>query len=172
MATDKRHLDIDPDAPPSAEEIAESARLREALADASKPSEDADLLRALANAHAPRELDRFAHGAIVSRALSRGAPAQKRQGRQARVLRVSFGVAAVLAAAALVILFIRTRLPRPDGTGGGSGTLAQIEVSRSTQPLFDAPFAPQGGESARMDRIAMAREADLRQNRFAQWGVR
>ena len=32
----------DPDAPPSEEEIRESQRLRDALEDASKPSEDAD----------------------------------------------------------------------------------------------------------------------------------
>jgi hypothetical protein len=161
MASDKRQIDIDPDAPPSAEELAESARLREALADPSKPSADADLLRALANAHAPREIEPLAHRAIVQRALA--TPPRRQRGT---VVRVSFGVAAVLAAAALVLLFIRTRLPRPDAA------VAQVSVSRSTQPLFTEPFAEQGGESARIDRIAMAREADLRENRFARWGVR
>ena len=45
---------------------------------------------------------------------------------------------------------------------------------RSTADLFDAttPFPRTGGESARVDRIAGARAADLRANRFAAWGVR
>ena len=48
-----------------------------------------------------------------------------------------------------------------------------IEV-RSTQTLFDPTqkFPVRGGESTRMDRIAGARAADLRANRFAAWGVR
>ncbi len=47
-------------------------------------------------------------------------------------------------------------------------------AARSTQDLFDAatPFPRSGGESARVDRIATARAADLRANRFASWGVR
>lgn len=47
-------------------------------------------------------------------------------------------------------------------------------ASRSTTDLFDAatPFPRTGGESARVDRIAGARAADLRANRFAAWGVR
>jgi hypothetical protein len=38
--------------------------------------------------------------------------------------------------------------------------------SRSTQPLFKQPFKP-GDAAARIDRIAMARERDYRENRFA-----
>jgi hypothetical protein len=47
-------------------------------------------------------------------------------------------------------------------------------AARSTTDLFDAatPFPRTGGESARVDRIAGARAADLRANRFAAWGVR
>jgi hypothetical protein len=45
-------------------------------------------------------------------------------------------------------------------------------VSRSTQALFPDRFAPVGGETARIDRIAVARAADLRDNEFAKWGVR
>ena len=50
--------------------------------------------------------------------------------------------------------------------------VAAVAVSRSTQELFPERFAPTGGESARIDRIAMARAADLRDNEFAKWGVR
>ena len=42
---------------------------------------------------------------------------------------------------------------------------------RSTQALFDQPFE-RGQATARADRIAVARTADLRQNRFARWGVK
>ncbi len=55
------------------------------------------------------------------------------------------------------------------------GDVRQARIaSRSTQDLFDAatPFPRSGGESARVDRIATARAADLRANRFASWGVR
>jgi hypothetical protein len=46
--------------------------------------------------------------------------------------------------------------------------------SRSAADLFDptTPFPRAGGESARVDRIASARASDLRDNRFAAWGVR
>lgn len=51
---------------------------------------------------------------------------------------------------------------------------AALIRARSTQDLFDAatPFPRSGEESARIDRIASSRAADLRQNRFAAWGVR
>ena len=66
--------------------------------------------------------------------------------------------------------------PAPAAT---AAAVAQVEhapriAARSTQELFDAatPFPRSGGESARVDRIATARAADLRANRFAAWGVR
>ena len=62
-------------------------------------------------------------------------------------------------AAAVVLLF---RAPPP------SDALARV---RSTQPLFTEHFEAHGGESARIDRIAIARAADLRDNEFARWGV-
>ena len=52
------------------------------------------------------------------------------------------------------------------------GAQATMVPTRSTQSLFEEPFAPRGGASARIDRIAMARSSDLRENRFARWGVR
>ena len=50
--------------------------------------------------------------------------------------------------------------------------MAASAVSRSTQALFPERFAATGGETARIDRIAMARATDLRDNEFAKWGVR
>jgi hypothetical protein len=47
--------------------------------------------------------------------------------------------------------------------------LAQVQ-SRSTAPLFRV--GSEGATSSRIDRIASARSRDLRDNRYAQWGVR
>ena len=57
--------------------------------------------------------------------------------------------------------------PRGDAT-------AELVRARSADDLFDAttPFPRHGEESARIDRIASARAADLRRNRFAAWGVK
>lgn len=153
----------DPDAPPSEEELAASARLREALDDPSKASPDAELARALALAHAPRDIDEAEHAAIVARGVAEGIRRAKSKQRGV-VVRATFGVSAVVAIAASVLLALNLRAPAP----------AQVElaVTRSTQPLFAERFPQVGGESARIDRIAMARSADLRENRFARWGVR
>jgi hypothetical protein len=59
-----------------------------------------------------------------------------------------------------------------DRHGPGSGLAPTLTMSRSTQDLFDQQFAPTGGETRRIDRIAMARATDLRDNEFARWGVR
>jgi hypothetical protein len=162
------------DPSPTEEELAESARLRDALADPSVKNEDADLLRSIALSHEPRALEEDAHRAIVERAVD--TMAKRPRGR---VIRVAFGSAAgtlALAAAAVLLLGRIGLEPAP------SHSAAQLLRSRSTQPLFDEPFlspersagvdSGRGGASARIDRIAMAREADLRENRFMQWGVR
>lgn len=89
---------------------------------------------------------------------------------------------AVVAMAAGALLFM-TRMGQRDLSPPASVAQApaarSAEVlpkiaSRSTTDLFDAttPFPRQGGESARVDRIAGARASDLRANRFAAWGVR
>jgi hypothetical protein len=137
--------------------------LRQALEDASLPHEGAVLVRALAAAWAPKPLSDPEHRAIVDRALAatvRGGAviAWRRPGG---VVRVAFGttVGALALAAAFVIL---VRAPK------GEVALAH---ARSTQPLFAEPFKA-GETSARIDRIAVARASDYRDNRFAKWGVR
>jgi hypothetical protein len=156
----------DPDAPPSEEELAESARLREALEDPSKAHEGADLARAFALAHEPRPLGADEHGEIVARAVRHVRP-------RAKIVRVAFrvGVPTALALAAGIILLIKTRGPLPVGPVPGVAPAA-LAVARSSQPLFKEPFAPVGGESARIDRILLARAGDLRRNEFTRWGVR
>jgi hypothetical protein len=147
----------DPDAPPSEEEIRESQRLRDALEDASKESADADLLRAVKNAAAPKAIGKTDLDEAVKRGISRG---ERKSGGV--VIRVAFGASFVLAAAAAIVFFL------------GRGPVASPELAhaRSTQSLFTERFEARGGESARIDRIAVARAADLRENHFARWGVR
>lgn len=192
-------LEDDPDAPPTEEEVAASARLRErgdplvdALRAAWSPGPldeqihaalldetvalDADelalatalrdalgedpLAAALAAAWRPAELPEREHAAILARALAT-APAEGKSNVVAfRLRRAALATTTALAFAASVVVWIgnaRTELP-----------LAQ---ARSTQALFDEPF--HGGEaSARIDRIAVARASDLRDNQFAKWGAR
>jgi hypothetical protein len=153
MESKKPPFDDDPDAPPSAEELAASARLRDALEDPSRENEDAELARALSLAYEPRALDPAEHKAIVDRVLRE---------RRGVVIRVLFGASALVAAAAVVLLAVQfTRKPP---------ALPELAMSRTTQPLFEQKFEL-GERSARIDRIASARSADLRNNHFARWGV-
>jgi hypothetical protein len=154
----------DPDAPATDQELAESAKLRDALDDPGRRNDDADLARAMSSAWSPRDLSAMAHRSLVEQALVR----HDARRRRSRVIRVSFGASAALALAAAVLLYIRSDRQPPETVH----MMAAMAISRSTQPLFPDRFAPTGGESARIDRIAMARAADLRDNEFAKWGVR
>jgi hypothetical protein len=156
---DPRDRTDDPDAPPSEQESAEADELRAALEDPARPSEDAELARAMSASWAPRDLTVEQHRALVREALAT---------RRGRVVRVSFRASAMLALAASVALALWSDRsgPRP------SVAPAALAYSRSTQELFQERFAPRGGETGRIDRIAMARAADLRDNEFAKWGVR
>ncbi len=124
---------------------------------------DGALAEALRAATAPAPLPAAEHDAIVARAFER--EARRDAAPRGRVIRVAFGVSAALAVAAAVLLWIR----RPE-TPEPRTASALINV-RSTQPLFDEPFRA-GEASARIDRIAMARSSDLRENRFSRWGLR
>ena len=163
--SDPRDRHDDPDAPPSEEEIAEARALREALEDPARANADAELARAAASAWSPRDLTVEQHRALVENALEHHDGLRHRRGR---VVRVTFGAGAIVALAASVLLVVRSGRQPPETVH----VLAAVAVSRSTQPLFPDRFAPAGGESARIDRIAMARAADLRDNEFAKWGVR
>jgi hypothetical protein len=147
----------------SESEIESARALSDALEGKKEPATDeerdlADLARSLRSAHLPAALDDKEHEAIVSRALSAKGDGKARGGG-GRVIRVSFGAAAALALAAAIFLLV-TR-PKPQG----EEVMATFVRSRSTAPLFSAPFKP-GDGAARIDRIAMARERDYRENRF------
>lgn len=159
----------DPLAPPSEAELVESARLRDAL-EQGAPDADAALLRALgapfaAPAAPAPEL------ASVERALQAAleAPTETaRPERRGNVVYVAFGAgSAVLAAAAAALLFVGTLR----GGAPAPTRAAAYAESRSTAPLFSDRFET-GDTTARMDVIASARSRDLRDNRYAAWGVR
>ncbi|MCC6524788.1 MAG: hypothetical protein IT373_19175 [Polyangiaceae bacterium] len=119
------------------------------------------------------------HGASAASALARAAegepvpPAGRARTSPKRRAWpfVALGTA-LAAAAALVLVLTSGAFDRERRTG--TPTAAAFIQARSTQALFDPaqPFPARGGESERMDRIARARAADLRANRYASWGVR
>lgn len=145
----------DPFAEPTEDEVRESARLRRALEgdDASHP--DVELARALRNAVKPSSAP------APSVPLRSGSPT-------GRVVYMTFGAVA-LAAAAGFALFVST--PRSESTATSAAALRTLHASRPTGDLFEERFKT-GGTTARIDRIASARAHDLRENRYAAWGVR
>ena len=146
----------DPLAPPSDEELVESARLRDAL-DHGAPHQDRALLSALREAADPRHDE-----AVVERAVQ-GALGERRRGGV--IYAVFGGASAVLAAAAMLTLLIGTSAKQ------AAPTSAAYAKPRTTAPLFSERFETQD-TTARMDLIASARSRDLRDNRYASWGVR
>jgi hypothetical protein len=157
----------DPLAPPSESELVESARLRDALA-GQGAHPDADLARALRNAGAPAPLPaQRAHELVKSATLPR---------RAGNVLFVTFGAAAItaMAAAAAVMLLVFPAAERSADDAPAAATLpgaTAFAQSRSTAALFSEKFET-ATTSDRIDRIADARSRELRQNRYAQWGLR
>jgi hypothetical protein len=148
----------DPFAPPSDDELRESERLRQALDAGDESHPDVGLLRALRAAEAPESLSPEADGAL------RGRHARRTRGSGANVIFVSFGAAA-LAAAAAFALVIGGGLQKETAPSAG-----RLVPSRSTTELFERQFE-QGETTERIDRIASARAHDLRENRYRRWGA-
>ena len=128
-----------------------------------------------------------AHPAPAARApVAQDAPAPVSLRRFRLGPRAFATMSAVVAMAAGVFLFVRQmghqEAPPPSAAVAAAPSARAVAAvppapriaARSTTDLFDAttPFPRSGGESARVDRIAGARAADLRANRFAAWGVR
>ena len=155
----------DPFAEPSPEELVESARLRDAL-ERGTPHDDASLLGALA-ASAGRDRDRDASERALRVALGPGVRPAARA--RPNVVYALFGAgSALLAAAAAVTLLIGTA--RRSAPAVAVAPSAYV-VPHSTASLFTERFET-GDTTARMDLIASARSRDLRDNRYAAWGVR
>lgn len=141
--------DLEP--PPTEEELAESERLRQALEEPRSTHRDAELARALRHAIDPRPLDELSHRRILDRFVPR---------------RRRFEIGVVLAAAAAVLVAFVALQPRREASS------AAMIKPHTTQALFAEPFPREGETSKRVDAIALSRGRDLRNNRWAKWGVK
>lgn len=150
----------DPFAEASDDELRESERLRDALERGDASHADAALARALAAAVRPEPPAERTEARARSAALDRS--------RRTNVVFVTFGAVALAAAAAFALLLSGTRSDESAAVSRPAPVLAQ---SRSTNELFADPFV-EGQASARVDRIAEQRARELRDNRYALWGVR
>jgi hypothetical protein len=150
----------DPFAEPSEDEIRESARLRDALERGDASHADAALARALAAAVRPEPPAELTETRARRTALERS--------RRTNLVFVTFGAVALSAAAAFALLLGGTRSEESAAVARPVPALAQ---SRSTNDLFAERFG-EGQASARMDRITEQRARELRDNRYALWGVR
>jgi hypothetical protein len=177
----------DPLAAPTRVEQAAAERLRAALGDdaavappspskaspitgagasAAEAAQMAEMLRA---AWRPAELPPLRNEALIARALA-GAGKRRRRGEMAAAV---IGVLAL--AAGVALMMVQRGDPTAVGPGApGGGAPVALIPARSTMHLFDAstPFPRSGEETSRIDRITASRAADLRANRYAQWGVR
>lgn len=150
---------VDPFAPASEAERADSERLRRAL-DGQGEHPATALAATLSAAARPGAL-----GSDTAKGLARKALGTR---HKTNVIFVTFGAAATLAIAAAVALLVTFPAARHKLGGAPS---ERLFLSRSTAPLFDHKFDT-AGTTARIDRIARARERDLRANLYAEWGVR
>lgn len=157
----------DPFAEASPEELVESARLRDAL-EQGTPNADASLLRALA-AGTGRESDDTASERALQAVL--GTAPQSAPRPRPNVVYALFGAgSALLAAAAAVTLFIGSTRSSAPAVAVAVAPSAYV-VPHSTASLFAERFDTVD-TTARMDLIASVRGRDLRDNRYAAWGVR
>jgi hypothetical protein len=145
----------DPFAEPTEDEIRESGRLRRAL-------EDDD------GSHADVELARALRRAVKPGAEEPAAPVPRAARSTARVVYVTFGGLALAAAAGFALFVAR---PRSDSAIATAPPSRALHASRPTGDLFAERFTT-SGTTDRIDRIATARAHDLRENRYAAWGVR
>ena len=153
-----RHAEIlarvleDPLTPPTEAELADSVRLREAL-EGGLDHPGAELAKSLRASWDPSELERgdqLLSSAVASRA-------------RGKLVRVAFGGAAALLALAAGLVLVIGGISR-------TGRVETLAASRTTSGLFSGKFLLRE-TSGRVDAIAQARSRDLRENRFARWGV-
>jgi len=149
----------DPFAEPSADELIESERLRQAL-DGQGDHEALRLARALSAAFAPNLAPPPREPELPV------APVKAKLTGQVIFYRFA-AVTTALAVAAAALLWLTPGVQKSSAPAPDLATLAQ---SRSTAAFFrpDAASAP----SERIDRIASVRSRELRDNRYALWGVR
>ncbi len=147
----------DPLAPPTEEELVASARLRDAL-DGGPSTPEARLAAALAATATPSDLDEQSAKRLVEEALAN-------RPRHSNVIYVAFASAVAVTAAAAAALLLAPAPPRT------APPAAAFVSSRSTTELFAEKFET-NETSHRVDRIAEARQRDLRRNRYLAWGLK
>jgi hypothetical protein len=148
----------DPFAPPSDHELAGIAG-RNLVADDPLA---ASLLAAYAPQALPPEIERSIRVSVLNQTL---APIPRRRPSTAATL---WGA---LAVAAVAVLWIASATQTwTDGVVGRARPQANLTPSRSTRSMFAEPFA-NSTASQRIDRIAQARQKDLRENRYLMWGL-
>jgi hypothetical protein len=170
MKTPTHHDKSDPDAPPSEDELRDAAELRDALADMARDHDGAALARAVVLAHSPRVLDPAENDVLVARALE--APKPMPRVASLAIAHRKRGPAPWVAAAASLAVAASVLIAQQQSEAPVAAVSSVPLHVRSAQPLFHQPFAASGGTSSRIDRIASARAADLRENMFARWDVR
>ncbi len=150
---------MDPLAPAGLEELATAARLRDSL--------DSDqLVLSLRTANLPSSLRSGVDATLRQAAIEH--KLQHTATHRRRLTRPAWGIFAAAAAAALWFI------AQSNGLVGEAQyfrvnpkTLAQ---SRLTESRFAKPFA-QSTNSERIDKIALVRSRELRNNRYAIWGL-
>jgi len=159
----------DPLAPPSEEELIESARLRDALAGGA-PHESAALLAALRAPFGAEEAENAAIESALGRlVLAADAPKPPRR----NVIYAAFGAGSLVlaAAAAMVLVFgAASREGAPTAAVADGVAAGGLVKPHSTAALFASHF--DSNTTARVDLIESVRSRDLRDNRYAAWGVR
>ncbi len=165
MTSRIRPPDVDPDAPPTEEELREAAAFGQRLA----ANAHDDELVALANgvsALRPRRPS-AAEAAALEAAANRAVENAVRGGKVLAfpVRRVAAAISGAVALAASVLFVMQTRHDSASLTMRDVAPAIALVESRSSEPLFDSGFSQQT-PTARIDRIAAARMDDLRENRL------
>lgn len=167
----------DPLAEPTPEELRESEELRLAL-EGNGEHPDALLAQALRAGYAPSEPKAPPE---LSKELTAAPPSR------GRVIYVAFGAATTLLAAAAAVALVvgsftrkhEERLSQVQSSEGAPAAAMEVDalgrtsqaLSRSSASLFHEPFTLEQ-TTARVDRIASARERELRSNLYASWGLK
>jgi len=102
--------------------------------------------------------------AALAKALPTSSPAT---GRRGNVVYAAFGATSLVLAAAAALVLSFGGLARESAPAAPPLALAK---PRSAAPLFEGHF--DSNTTARVDLIASVRSRDLRDNRYAAWGVR
>ena len=160
LATQQAALDwVDPLAPASPEDLAAAAELRDNF-------DSNQLVISLRSAHIPSaplsDVETTLRQVAIENKPRHVAPLLR------RLTRPAWGIFAAAATAALwfiaqsngIVQDARYSRPKND----------TLVLSRSTESLFAKPFA-QSTNSERIDKIALVRSRELRNNRYAIWGL-